>query len=565
MPSMKRSLRGPTRWILLLAGLVILSNIFWAGFVARENTLYAWDHVAYWAMTRSLACDFAHDIGGTAGEVLHSIWNDELNLLPSLAPALIMDFLGSGRVIYILSILNLYCIPALILGFFCFRTYFSLDGRYVFWAWISAVLLLPALFQPLSLGYVGSGGLLPAFGILWLGRRDSSEKRLSVLRILSLGFLLALLTLFRRWWAFWSLSYCIVWGADRLIEAGISFKDRSRLKGILIEVFSTGLATVGILLAFGGPRVLTIAATDYAGRFVHYQGHPGFAGEISLLISRFGIFPLLIIVCGMFLLPRNPEQARRVVFLCSHLGLTWLFFRRVQLPSPQHWYLLMPGMLLLLAFSLQSGVIAVGGALRKPVLWAVPLLGVLFTGLVYSPVSSEGIPWAPRFRIRPARRNDLEQIKRMMEFLDSRLDVRDGWIYVLSASGELPESGLAFINLSLGTAFRSPQRILQTRQIDLRDGFPVGLFQAAYVIVPEPALYRGDGATQQIVRIPTEDFQKKEGVARAFSPIGPEFQIDGGIRVRVWERVRPNTHAEIEELSQRLKVLYPNHPEVWKP
>jgi len=554
-----KKLRNPLPgWIPLVLLLTVGLNLFWFHFVARERALYAWDHVAHWSMSLSLARDLREDPGGAVSGIAASVWRDELNLLPAVLPALVLLQAGNSRGAFILSILDLYSIPALILGLLLLFRWTGKDSG-AGMSWLISILLLPAFWQPLSLGYPGSGGLPLAFLVLGLGLRDLSgdtEASSGWPRLPALAFLLALLTLFRRWWAFWSLSFCLVWAGAMLFRA---WREREERRLLLQQLMLTGSATLLFLLIIGGPRILKIVQTDYAGRFIHYKGHEGLAGAFVLLKTEFGVLGLSVFLLSWLILLRDRKWRPRALFLGVHSFLTAALFFRVQDPSPQHWYLLMPALLLIPAAALES--------LRsRPVFFRAMaaiycVIGLLLGSIVFTgrPAAARGL--GPELRISPARRGDLQEIRRLMAFLDEREALQPGWIYVLSGTGILPDSGLAYINLSLGSHYRSPPRILTTQQVDLRDGFPRGLFQARYILVPEPPQYRG--TTQRIIEFPAEDFRRGQGIAKAFSAVGSDFILDGGVHVRVFERIRPNTREEMEKLAERLRSCYPEHPEVW--
>lgn len=549
------------------AALILLVNFLFAGFVRNEKTLYAWDHVAYWSMSRNLAQDFQRAPAEAISETAASIWRDEINLLPSVLPALVMVPAGESRTAFILALLDLYSIPALLLGFLLFLRLSGEKPGSGLLFWIAAVLLIPAFWQPLSLGYPGSGGMILAFLILSLawscresaGDDESSQDRL---RLLAMGLLLAFLTLFRRWWAFWSLSFCLVWAGELLIRAVIEFpENRAGAKILIRRMLSLGLSVFVFLLLIGGPRILAVARTDYAGKFVHYKGHHGIAGAFSLLRDEFGLLGILILAVAWLMLLIDRKWRSKALFLTIHSLLIAGLFFRVQDPSPQHWYLLMPAFLLVAAAGWQLLTRRLRGQLSRTVPTLVISTGILLSGL------SLGLPFpggrlGPRLRIHPAQRSDIDEIRRLMAFLDEREEAEPGWIYVLAGTGDLPESGLAFINLSLGEHFRSPAFILQTQQVDLRDGFPRGLFRARYVLVPKPPQYRG--RTQRVIQLPAEDFDEKTGIASAFAAVGREFQLQNGLKVQVFERIRPNSEKEIETLSRRLRSFYPDTPKVWQ-
>ena len=44
-----------------------------------------------------------------------------------------------------------------------------------------------------------------------------------------------------------------------------------------------------------------------------------------------------------------------------------------------------------------------------------------------------------------------------------------------------------------------------------------------------------------------------------------EFDLDAGLRVSVYRKTRPILESEIAEMSDRLRALYPDRPDIYKP
>ena len=152
-----------------------------------------------------------------------------------------------------------------------------------------------------------------------------------------------------------------------------------------------------------------------------------------------------------------------------------------------------------------------------------------------------------------------------MRFLDQRLETEPGYTYVLASSDTLSEHVLAFTELSLGTSYRATRTILQSSHVDKRDGFPVGLLDATTVLVAEPVQLHLDPADQQVIAIPAESFLDGRNIARAFRRLEQDFTLQGGVRVVVFARTRPNRPDEVRELSDLLAAAYPDRPEIFRP
>jgi hypothetical protein len=312
--------------------------------------------------------------------------------------------------------------------------------------------------------------------------------------------------------------------------------------------------------------VATILGTDWEDTLVAYKRHAGIGGELVEMAGRWGLLPLALLAIAVVAGLRSRSTRRPVAMLAVQAVLIFALFRRLQDPSPQHWYLYLPGLTVLL------GVLLVQAALRRPIpraVWiaAATLVGLAVSATVLSDRPGSG-PWgrlAPGLRIRPAVRHDLDEVRRLLAHLDQRLAVAPGWVYVLAVRGPVTDTGLGFANLSLGTGFESPGFVLSSAHIDRRDGFPDNLLQARYIVLPEPVQVPEPPVHARVAAEPARCLLDGEGIGRAFRRGREVFVFDGGVRASIWDLVRPLTADDIAVLSARLRVHYPDRPDIWQP
>jgi len=85
------------------------------------------------------------------------------------------------------------------------------------------------------------------------------------------------------------------------------------------------------------------------------------------------------------------------------------------------------------------------------------------------------------------------------------------------------------------------------------------------VLVGEPLQVHLRAEEQRVVTEPAESFLEGTDIAGAFRRLPEEFVLQGGVRVHIFVRQRPNTMQEIEALSERLRAAYPDRPEIYAP
>jgi hypothetical protein len=570
----RRETRLPAAELVLIATVLAAVNVYTVWFVAAEHTLYRADQLAYWTYSSRLAADLHQAPWSALQAVAWSVAHADLNLLPSLPIAAVLMVIGDSRLAYLLAIINLYGLAVLVILLLAVRWLTPIDRTTRSWLTVcaasGAVLLLPTLWRPIFIGYLGLGGVALGIVILavWLGpvSREPSWKIL-----LLLGFLTAFLALFRRWFVLWGVAFCGVLLVDavwRLVERR-ERSWRALLAAARVPV-AVGGAAVVTTMVLAGPITLQRLASGYREEFAAFVHHGGTAGRLAAVVREFGMMPLGLVLVAAVTLARRPATRRAAVLVPLHMVLTWLLMIRIQDHSPHHWYLYLAAALLLLALGLAQVVGRIEQRrLRVGSAAAILAVGALTTGVVYLPaLGSTGDavgPLIPRPRVRPAQRADLDEVRRLLGFLDELLEAWPAPIYVLGNSGTLSEQTLAFANRSLGTRYRSPSMILRAAHIDRRDGFPRGLLEAGYVVVPRPAQYNMRPEDQQVILIPTASFLSGDGIARAFERLAEEFELEDGVQVSVFVRRSTITQSQVDQLSGQLRERYPDRPDIWRP
>lgn len=561
-------------WTALLLVVFVVLAATAMRFVAAEHTLYHADQVAYWELSRGLSERLGSEPWVAAQEVAWSVAHADLNLLPALPIAAAMSAVGDSRAAYVAAVMSIYGLAVVAMLLVAVR-WSSPDGfRAAAWAAITAtvtaILTFPALWRPVFLGYLGLGGVALGLAILNLYFRTDSPAASWQFLVL-IGFLNAILALFRRWYGFWAAAFCaivvldLVWGLWRGRPWGRRDLWRAMRAPLII-----GAGFAGTLLVLAAPLVAHRLSPGYTQEFAAYARSTGFAARIGELVREFGLIPLALTAVAAVSLAWHRSTRKIGTLVPLHMTATYVPMVLLQGHGPHHWYLYLAGALFLVGLALVREVSRVESTCNRALaVSAAVVIGLVVTSSVYCerfrPVADALGPLVPRFRVRPLERQDIAEVRRLLEFLDEQIARRPGYVYVLGSTGTLSDQSLAFANRSLGTAYRSPAAVLQSAHVDRRDGFPRMLLEARYVVVPQPAQTGIVAREQQVVVIPTDSFVRDENVARAFRRLPVEFLLEDDVRVWVFERERAIAAEEVGELSALLRAAYPDRPDIWKP
>jgi len=559
--------------VVMVAVCTFVLNILVIIFVRAEHYLYHADLLTYWSFAINLAAQLVADPVGAIFSISASVAHRTLNLLPATPVAMVLAVVGSSRLAYILTVLNLYGVAAVALVGLTIEDLrpnrSSLSGWWAALAAALALLIMSPMWRPMLIGYLGIGGVAIGAAILLLYLRRPAVE-LSLRELALIGFLVALLTLFRRWYSFWTVAFCVTVATEAAITSWrgrASWRDALRSAARAPAVI--GATTVATLLVLALPAVLEMATTDYAGVFSAYKARHGMVAVVGSVVWEQGLLFMTLATAAAASLIAAQRTRRLGVFLTIHAVLTFILMRRVQDHSPHHWYLYTAdtAVVLGLAFALWLARARTTG--RRAAV-AVVLLGagLAITSAMYCPPAGRLADAAGRLvsahRARPVVRDDLDQVRRLLGDLD-HLTAEGSWIYVLGSTAILSDHVLGFANLSLGTDYASPARILRAAHVDRRDGFPSMLLRADLVVVGAPGQLHLRPEDQQVMAIPIAQFLDRTGYAAAFRRRPETYHLEDGVTAYLFERARPSTRAEIGSLVRTLRAAYPDDPRIYLP
>ena len=598
---MNRAAYQKIGWILAC---VLLLNVTWLIYVCHEHTLYSWDYDGYWAICSKFEhyCTTETPVKFVRN-VLGSIRSDVYTAEP-VVPAAVTIALGEklhlfsfSRAAYVMTNGNFYLVPALLLLIWLVsllqNNEFSLDINAirpaVWFAGALMALLAPALWLPLFRGYPDGGGLVFCFLVMvlfarWLQKQRSRTD--DALTWLAIVILLVGLVYFRRWYFYWILWFWIAAGSLCLWDAFEHWRNGASW----LSVFRRTAVLVGGAVAFAALMFVVsphftreLVTYKFADRYAAFRGSTTVWQFLANTFSSPGIDFALLFLGGLAYGFSVPHLRKLAVFqvvqfigAVTHFGLT-------QDLGPHHRYLLLALMLpwttLLVTVGLQK--------FRWRLATCLFLVGILATTLSFTRLS-ESVPGALRSLIgvvdgAPLRRGDLAEWLRLGQKMDAiLLSHGHGQVYVLGASTTINSSALLSLNRSLNQNFITPGFVDYTREVDRRDGFPIELLQAKYVIVASPVQTVLNPAEQQIVGAPEQEFMAGAGIAGAFEKLpyqfkldaGVTYELDGGVKVNkthddvevyIYHKMRNITIQEVKQLSDALREAHPDRPYIYNP
>lgn len=573
LPSPSFARARPPSWagsqLILLApvvAVILALTIYALWFFRTERTLYYADYVTYWSYSSNFARLVTDHPFVALRALAHSVANNDVNLLPAAPISAVMVVFGNSRMVYVLTVLGLYGLATVVSLWVALRRL----GPAARPTWIAplALLLLPTLWRAVFLGYLGIGGVALALAVIALvlvhPQPGSRAKEMALA-----GFLLALLVIFRRWYGVWALAVVIVVGIDSLWSYLRSpATGGERIRESFANLLVLGSSAGATMLILAAPITVRRVVTEYAVRYEAYS-LGSVAERWATVIGHFGWLELAVVVGSAAVLLSSSKLRRLGALLSLQLVLSYSIMVSIQDHGAHHWYLYYPQALLLVGLAIGHLMSSLSARARAVTAALLVVTGMSITLVVFCPsvaAFSDGLgSFFPADRIQPRVRGDLNEVRRLLAYLDRGLEQRPRGIYVIASSELLSDTVLGFANLSLGTDYRSPNKIFGSSHIDRQHGFPRALLTADTVVVTDPVQYHLRPEDQRVIGFPAVSFLEGTDVARAYRRSPETFELEGGVRTLVFEQVRPIDSGEVEELSTRFRDAYPDRPDIYSP
>lgn len=539
-------------------------------FIDREHFIYFWDSANYWSMYQYFNVLFAESPLAALGEVIVSVRYEEYNLFPVvlLLPAGLL--LGDSRLSYVLGNTVLFCLPAIIFFAYFFKTRISEEPKLnsCRFGFIIAVLWFggaPQLWVPVLYGYLDSGGLLLAIGVLMIYCRKSLRDQ-SYFSILSIALLLSLMVVFRRWYAYWVVGFL---AGVTIVNITILVREyRTNYRKYLPTVgrlFMLGSLSLALFIFFATPQAIKMLTTNYADIYSGFKSTTSFLGVLQDLYGHFGLLILASAAFGFFLSVKSAKLKSIALVLFLQFWFSLIVFTNTQDMNNHHFYILFPSLFFFSCYSWVVLLACVKGKRSEVLCWFTMffLLLIHFSIVLSPPVATalQKIDFVlPKLRHVPMNRQDIEEIDNILKYINERNVSGVDKVYVLASSSVLNDAILR--NECSALTGKSPicNNFVTTAHVDKRDGVPLRFFKSKYIITSTPAQFHLNKKDQQVIEILRDMVVKREGFGRNYKKLEAEFILDGNTRVLIYQRLNEKfDENDLREISDIFVKMYPRH------
>jgi hypothetical protein len=520
-------------FFLLAIAVVTITSLY----VSKEQYYYFWDYSTYFQKTNDLVIQLKTSPLEAVLAFILSLFDDytQLPLIPVLPFRLL---LGPSRLGFILSLALAHIVPFCLAMGAIANQIVPTKPRTVFWLTAFTTLLMPPVWIPIFRGFPDIGGAtLLMLATLFYWRDVNLEHRRQIKHI---AIFLALSVLFRRHFIYEVrvfiiaiLTYIFL---DSIPGLRNDFRETwPRLRhlfwrvGHIVFWFAIFTFIVLIKALFINYRVLYASFEMSSGaNFLYYgQSYGWLLWGLALLGLTWGCFERSLF-----------QPKLRFIALFGALSvLQWLFFaKQVSVQYTTHFLpFVILGIVLLVQIiwlkrKMFLQIILLG--FQSFLLTFNIAVGLDFIGKIKSPFQVLLARREP-----PLFREDYKAVAELVDYL-RRLSTPDKQFYIASSSYTLNYSVIAVAEQQ---HFGKPiVSIARTTNIDSRDFYPLNsLLKSHYVVVANPFQHHVAPQEQKLVKGVVEMFNQRLAIAQDFAPLPQKFQLERGVTVQVYKRIRP--------------------------
>lgn len=515
-------------FFLVIAAIVdILAVIY----IKAGRFIYFWDDATYWDIARRIASGQIGE-GGFWQNVYNSIAEQDYNYVAGLPSAALVRLFGESRLVYVLGLVNMYLIPSFILIYLLARKVSKAPKI----ATAISILLCPSMMFLAFNGFVDIGGLLMCLICfnLYYTKKDGRD---STWRYILIGILLVGVMIWRRWYAFFSVSFITAMIADCVL-----FKRKWYNAATTIVV-----AALVIVLFFRDFLMMKLIQ-DYGNLYAGYKFSVG--TDFKLITRYFGLlFAAMLAVCSVIMGVKKKET--RTMFMWVQIVVCLFMFISTQTHGQQHLLLYIPSLIMLTLITIKH-------ITKEWMLVGISLLAIVHSVNVYIPRTQpqniqeiKHMALVPNFSMLPTKRNDTDEILALKRKLDTTVYEGDT-LGVLASSFTLNEDILKNVEPSLGEKPIRDNYIVSLPQVDSRDRDLTPLYTVNYVLVAIPAQTHLAEGSQTVVTEAVNSFANYTDIAHAYEEIPECETVIDDMTIKLFHRIGEENKADIAAFEARL-------------
>ncbi len=545
--------------------------------VSQNNFVYYWDYGGYWTKSyTTMGTLFRHPLD-TVKAVYLSTSEDYNNILLLLISVPLKIF-GYTFVKYVMITYFMFLVPVwIIVTFIVWKNILNDRAEFVMnpmkHKWFAFTVFLVAAFTPFYYamlhGYIDVACMIPALLaiLLFVDYDVLSLNRKQVIRSIMISGLLLTAFLFRRYFAYFGVGYIsamFLYSMYKIIKIRGCSEWKNKFRNAILNLIIVVTVATSILLIFFNRLVLKILKNNYAFQYQAYDAD--LMTKINAIVTQLGPMPLILAGVAVVLSLISKKARKLTLFCACSMVVTISSFFHVQIMGQQHIYTIAGTVCILMILGIYQIIELLNKQIYKKIMAFViaVFFGVgtmnCFYPAIRPYVAVISSVYAQTYN--PMKRNDIDQLHCIANFLNNLTDESGKHVYVCASGGVLNHSIMESLNKPYASG--ALHHMYATADVDLRDGFNPDFLKADYIVVTDPVQLHLAEGSQEVVRFLCEEIRKSESpIGRHFKKINKSFPLDNNVTAYIYEKISGFDSSDYEYLADYYDRYYPEHEELF--
>lgn len=498
-------------------------------YVKSCRLIYCRESSVYWDICRGLTEKIKN--GGFWSAVYESIGTAEDNYIAAVPIALWMRIFGPMRAAYTSGIIMMYVVPSYLL-IYHLSVKLSKAPRFSFAA---AALIMPVTMYLAFNGYADVGGVMIALACYDLYYTRSGTTG-AWYRYVMIGALLAVIMLFRDYYAYFAVSFFAAMIIDSIIH---------RRNGINMAV--TAAAALLLLVLFFREFIAQVLLNNYTNTM--FDSAVSVWGSFAAITRYFGLL-FIVLALAASVAVGAVRHEYKTLFAWIQCVLCAVTFMMSVAPEEQHMLLYVPALTVITIYSVNC----ISRQWMLMVVCAVTVINLVCvnTNSIDRAKTVKGAALLPAFSMRARTQENIEDVIELRNTLDAAIP-EGASCTVLASSDALNDAMLKNANISTGTIDKRPPEYISS--VTVPDEYGAlsldKLYYSDFILVAFPAQTIPGSDSEKAISEAVGSFENGTDIAQFFEQVQWFSWRIGDVSLSLYERVKEPDIIRKHEFEMR--------------
>lgn len=553
-------------WISVCIWLLGMSIIIYL-IIKENNFVYYWDYGREWGAAVNVSNGLFVNTKATLNNIYSTINTLDYNQLMPILIAAPLHIFGNTFVCYVMINQIFYMIPAIIIiSILIYKIIWKVtDSKPKFTFIVFIVSMTQILYYVELDGFMDPPVLIMISTILLMAFEWDFSK-LDIPKCLMISILLLTLVICRRHFAYWVVGFITSQFVSLLLQLQNDKNNRKNLLlGYLKSMLTIGIICLSVLLIFFRGFFVQSVFNNFSIAYKAYDVTLKQKLERVIVVFGWGIILFIVFAIAVSCIKKNRRSISIIVIYLTNIMVATLLLWRVLQMNFHQYYLIVIQILALFVLAVHLLINATQNQfIKKIIIIVVICICVLNMSTTFIP-ATRNIPCKKLFSNNyygVKYRDDMEQIYCIIDDLEELCeDDINKKIYVLSSSGVLNSHTLSYSLMP--DKERALPQLLDTYNIDLRDGFPSPFINADILVVGNPVQIHCPAETQRIITYLSELIMDSNSYLGRHYTLYKKYNLTEGTEALIYTRNSLLTKEDYSTLQEYYNQYYSDYPQLF--